>query len=137
MLNPLHRLCCGWVCVTKDRENLRGIPKYDRKVMVSPHLGKFSQEDVADGRGWTKSIFYSRKKIPTTLQQKFQPPQRECPYSKVPTKKDGSGTKAGGIFVCKLDRLCEYERIRKGRTWGTAKTFLKVRKIRHERECSL
>ena len=61
MINPLHRLCCGWVCVTKDRENLRGIPKYDRKVMVSPHLGKFSQEDVADGRGWTKSIFYSRK----------------------------------------------------------------------------
>ena len=114
--------------------------------MVSSRLGNFLKRTsayVGEGRAVNEADILLQLKFQHNLtpEKVSSLRDRECPCSEVRTeRRDGSGTneerKAGGIFVCKLDRLCEYERIRKaGESMGAGgplKIF-KVRKIQHVR----
>ena len=88
--------------------------------MVSPHVR------IGEGTGVEEGHILLKEKFQLHLKEIFNlhkdhngnahilksPPKR----TEVERKEEGEQAEAGGIFVCKLDRLCEYERIRKGRT---------------------
>ena len=65
LLNRLPPRERGCVCLTKDLGNPRGIPKYDREVMVSPHVR------IGEGTGVEEGHILLKEKFQLHLKEIF------------------------------------------------------------------